>query len=158
MGFLASIFSGPILTSLINGLAGPLENIYKDYINGKISKEQLLEQIQAAMLAAFAQVETAYLDSITKTYTTFIQAASQNPVMTKAWSWVLYSQLGVLVYHQLFIPIIVLLFGIKYPSSGMTVEWSYALIALCLGAPAIASRVGPAASWAVNSLTRLVKP
>ena len=156
MGFLASLFSGPVLTSLINGLAAPLEAVYRDYINGKISAEQLNEKLQEAMLAAFAQVETQFLDSITKTYTSFLQAASQNPVMTRAWSAVLYTQLAVLIWHQFFIPAIIAT-GIieKYPSSGATVDWAYALVALCLGAPAIASRIGPAAGWASN-LKRLI--
>lgn len=155
MGILASLFSGPIITALVNGLMGPLEAIFKDYIAGQITKEQLAEKIQEAILAAFAQVETAYLDSITKTYTAFIQAASQNPVMARAWSVVLYTQLAVLTWHQVGIPAIDQIFGIRYPSSGATVDWAYALVALCLGAPAIASRVGAGASWATDSLKRL---
>ncbi len=157
MGLLASLFTGPVLTSLINGLMGPLESIFHDYIQGKISKEQLQEKLQEAILAAFAQVETQFFDSLTKTYTSFIQAATTNPIMTRAWSVVLYSQLFVLVWHQFVIPAIVALGILKnYPSSGTTVEWSYALIALCLGAPAIASRIGPAAGWAA-SIKGLVK-
>jgi hypothetical protein len=156
VGLLASLFSGPILTSLVNSLIGPLEKIYGDYIQGKISKEQLAEQLQAAMVSAFAQIEAQFLDSITKTYTTFIQTASQNPVMTRAWAAVLYSQLFVLIWHQWVIPLLVLVFDVKYPSSGVTVNWSYALIALCLGAPQIISRIGPAASWASDSLKRMV--
>lgn len=155
MGFFASLLSGPIIKALIDGLMGPLEAIYKDYIAGKITKEQLAEQLQAAILAAFVSVETAYLDSITKTYTTFIQAASQNPVMTRAWSVVLYSQLFVLVWHQMAIPALATM-GVAYKSSGATVDWAYALVALCLGAPAIASRVGAGASWATDNLKRLV--
>lgn len=157
MGILASLFSGPIITALVNGLMGPLEAIFKDYIAGQITKEQLAEKMQEALLATFAQVEAAYLDSITKTYTAFIQAASQNPVMTRAWSIVLYSQLLVLFWHQMAIPALVYFSGVKYPSSGATVDWAYALIALCLGAPAIASRVGAGASWAVDNLSRIIK-
>jgi hypothetical protein len=156
MGLLASIFGGPVITALINGLMGPLEGIFKDYIAGKISKEQLAEKMQEAILAAFVQVEASYLDSITKTYTTFIQAAAQNPVMTRAWAIVLYSQLFVLVWHQMAIPALATM-GIAYKSSGATVDWAYALIALCLGAPAIASRVGAGASWAVDNLSRIIK-
>lgn len=162
MGLLASLFAGPTLTALINGLMGPLESIFHDYIQNKITKEELQEKLQEAMLAAFAQIEVQFLDSLTKTYTAFIQAASQNPVMTKAWSVVLYSQLFVVFWHQFAIPLIVLVVHIWdvrfiYPSSGITSDWAYALIALCLGAPQIASRVGAGASWAANNLSKIVK-
>jgi hypothetical protein len=155
--FFASLLGSAGLKAMVEAFAGPVEAIFHDYIQGKISKEQLQEKLQEAMLAAFSQVESQYLDSITKTYTAFIQVAAQNPVMTRAWSIVLYSQLFVLFWHQFCIPAIVALGFIKtYPQSGTTVNWAYALVALCLGAPAIASRVGPAASWASDSLKRMV--
>lgn len=158
MGFLATLFGGGALQALVGALAGPLENIFHDYIQGKISKEQLQEQIQAAMLQAFAQVETQYLDSITKTYTAFIQAAATNPVMARAWSVVLYSQLFVLIWHQFAIPALVTSGLVTtYAQSGTTVSWAYALVALCLGAPAIASRVGPTANWAASGLKGMLK-
>ena len=71
---------------------------------------------------------------------------------------VLYSQLFVLVWHQFCIPAIVALKFVKdYPTSGATVNWAYALVALCLGAPAIASRIGPAAGWAAENIGKLVR-
>jgi hypothetical protein len=156
-GFIAALLGKEALSTVIGALLGPLENIFHDYIQNKITKEQLQEQVQAALLAAFSQAEATYLDSITKTYTAFIQVAAQNPVMTRAWSWVLYSQLFVLIWHQIVIPAIVTLGLIqKYATSGATTDWAYALVALCLGAPAIASRIGPAAGWASDSLKRLV--
>lgn len=157
MGFLAALLGKEALSTLVGSLLGPLELIFRDYLNAKISKEQLQEQMIAAMLSAFTQVETQYLDSITKTYTSFIQATSQNPVMARAWSVVLYSQLGVLIWHQFGIPAFVLFTGVSYPSSGATVDWAYGLVALCLGAPAIASRVGAGASWAANSFSKIIK-
>jgi hypothetical protein len=155
--FFASLLGSAGLKALVDAFAGPVEAIFHDYVQGKISKDQLQEKLQEAILAAFSQVEAAYLDSITKTYTAFIQAAAQNPVMVKAWSVVLYSQLFVLFWHQFCIPAIVALgFIDKYPTSGATVNWAYALVALCLGAPAIASRIGPAAGWASDNIKRLV--
>lgn len=153
---LTTLFSGPIISALIKGLMGPLESIYKDYIGGQISKEQLAEKLQEAILSTLAQIEVQFMDSITKTYTAFIQAAAQNPVMARAWSVVLYSQLFVLMWHQLIIPALATL-GVDYKSSGATVDWAYALVALCLGAPAIASRVGPAAGWVTDNIARILK-
>lgn len=157
MGFLASLFGKEALSALVGSLLSPLELMFRDYINGKISKEQLAEQIQAAMLAAFAQVEASFLDSMTKTYVAFVGAAAQNPVMTRAWSVVLYSQLSILLWHQFVIPFLVT-FGFvpKYASSGATVDWAYALVALCLGAPAVMEKVGIGTAWAADNLKRLV--
>lgn len=156
MGFFASLLGGSALQTLVNALAAPLESIFHDYIQGKISKEQLAEQIKAALLQAFAQVEAQYLDSITKTYGSFVQAMATNPVITAGWKFVIYSQTLVLLWHQVGIPAFVMivhwLFDPRfvYPSSGTTVDWAYALLTVGLGAPAIASRIGPSAGWAAS--------
>lgn len=155
MGFFASLLGGPVISFFVDKLMGPAEDLFKAYFDAKITKEQLAEKLQETVQATFAQVEVAFAESLTKTYTAFIQAAGQNPVMARAWSIVVYSQLFVLVWHQLVIPALAT-YGIQYKSSGATVDWAYALIALCLGAPAIASRVGPAAGWAGDSLKKLI--
>jgi hypothetical protein len=155
MGILTSLFTGPIISAIADGLFGKLEAGWEAYVKKEISKDQLLAQMQAALLATFKDVEIAFYDSLTKTYTAFIQAASANPVMARAWSVVLYSQLFVLIWHQLAIPALAT-YGIPYKSSGATVDWAYALVALCLGAPAIASRVGPAAGMLTDGLKKLV--
>jgi hypothetical protein len=159
MGLFASLLGSGALSALVNALLGPAEDMFKQYVAGQITKEQLAEKLQEAMLAAFSQVEASYMDSITKSYAAFMQSATQNPAMARAWSVVLYSQLLVLFWHQVGIPAIIAL-GIvaKYPSSGATVDWAYALVALCLGAPAIASRIGPADGWSANNIAKLVKP
>lgn len=147
-----------IIEAVLPGLLAPLKDIFHDYIQGKISEAQLAAAVQQAMLTAFSNLDAALLDSITKTYTSFWQANGQNAVMQHGWAIVLYSQLFVLVWHQFFIPFLVT-FGFveRYATSGATVNWAYALIALCLGAPAILTRVGPAASWAADNLSRIVK-
>lgn len=155
--FFATLLGSAGLKALVEAFAGPVEAIFHDYVQGKISKEQITEKMQEALLSAFSQVEIEFLDSITKTYATFMQAAAQNPVMTKAWAVVLYTQLGVIIWHQIGIPAIIALGLIdKYPSSGITADWGYALVALCLGAPAISSRVGGGVSTLANNLKQLI--
>lgn len=151
---LAALFTGPVLTALINALLGPLESIFHDYTQGQITKEQLAERLQAAMLSTLAQIDAQFTDSLTKTYTAFITTAATNPVMTRAWSVVLYSQLAILLWQQWAIPLIVALgFVQKYPSAGVTGEWAYALVALCLGAPALSTRIGSVA----NNIKQMLK-
>lgn len=154
-GILAKLITGPVLTALAGALLGPIESIYKQYVAGQISKEQLAEKLQEALVDAFKDVDKTFLDSITSTYNTFITTAAQNPIMTRAWSIVLYSQLFVLLWHQLAIPALATL-GVQYKSSGTTVDWAYALVGLCIGAPALVSRIGPAANWAGDAIKKLV--
>jgi hypothetical protein len=154
MGILASIFTGPIISAIAGSLFDKLAGAWESYMKKEINKEQMHAKIQEALTASFAEVEKALLDSMAKTYASFMQTMAQSPVMQRAWSIVLYSQLFVLFWHQMVIPALATM-GIKYASSGATVDWSYALIALCLGAPQIVSRIGPAASWATDSLKRL---
>lgn len=149
---------GAIVQAVLPGLISGLEPFYRDYINGRISHEQLLLEGSKVLLGCFQQLDAALLDSITKTFTSFWQANNQNAVMQHGWAIVLYSQLFVLIWHQWVIPLVVTLGLVKeYATSGATVNWAYALVALCLGAPAIASRVGPAANWAADNLSRILK-
>lgn len=147
-----------IIEAVLPNLLAPLKDIFHDYIQGKISEAELNAKVKQALLNGFAQLDAAMLDSITKTYASFMQTAAQSPVMQRGWAIVLYSQLFVLVWHQFVIPFMVT-FGFveKYATSGATVNWAYALIAMCLGAPAILSRVGPAAGWAADNLSRIIK-
>lgn len=155
MSIIASIFTGPILSALTGGLFDKLEKGWELYVNKQITKDQLLAEIQRALIDGLREVEAALLDSMAKTYGSFMQAMVQSPAMQRAWSVVLYSQVFVLLWHQLAIPAIAT-WGIDYKSSGTTVDWAYALVALCLGVPQIAARVGPVASWATDSLKRLI--
>lgn len=156
MGFLASIFAGPLIKTLVEGLSAPVVDIVKAHIAGQITKEQLNEKLAEAILAAFASVEQAFLASLTQTYTAFITATKDNKTLARMIAVTLYAELAVLIWHQVGIPFVIFIGLTKaYPSSGATVDWAYALIALCLGAPAIASRVGPAAGWAASSLRKI---
>lgn len=155
-GFFASLLGGSALQTFVNAFAAPVVDIVKAYLDKTITEAQLAEKLKEAVLAAFAEVEKRHLDSITKTYTAFVQAMTTNPVITAGWKFVIYSQTLVLLWHQVGIPAFVMLvhwfFDPKfiYPSSGTTVEWAYALLTVGLGAPAIASRIGPAAGWAAS--------
>lgn len=156
MNLLASIFGGPLIKTFIDALIGPALKLFEAYFNKQISIEQLKEKLAEAALEAFASVEQAFLQSLTQTYTAFITAAKDNKTLARMMAITLYSQLAVLMWHQFGIPFVIFIGLTKsYPSSGATVDWAYALIALCLGAPAIASRVGPAAGWAADNLKRL---
>lgn len=149
--------TGGILQSVLGAVLEPMERAFDAYIKKEISKQELMEKLQEALLTGFATVEGQFQDSLNKTYASFMDAVKQSKIMQWIWATVVVTQLVVLLWHQVGIPAFVRITNHPYPSSGTTVEWAYALLALCLGAPALSARIGPAASWASNSLSNLVK-
>lgn len=132
MGLL-TMLGGPIISAMANSLFGTLEQGWEAYVKKEITKEQLLEKLQEALLSTFAEVEKAYADSLAKTWASFMGAVEKSPLMQAVWATVVLSQLVVLVWHQMGIPLVVYATGHGYPSSGTTVDWAYALIAAMCG-------------------------
>lgn len=159
---LTSLFTGPIITAICDGLFGRLESAWEAYVKKEISKDQLLAQMQQALMSTLRDVEVAFYDSLSKTYASFMTALGNSPAMQLAWKIAVLSQLFVLVWHQLVIPWIVIAVqaygyaGWKYPSSGSTIDYAYFLLMALIGAPAIAARGGPGSSGFVDGLKRLV--
>jgi hypothetical protein len=145
MGFL-TMLGGPLIKAITDSFLGKALDAFTAYNNKQISMEELRTRVQQAMLATFAEVEKAYADSLNKTFASFMDAASKSVFMQHVWGAVALTQLAVLLWHQVGIPgVIALGWVTKYPSSGTTVDWAYALLALCLGGGAIALKTGPGA-------------
>lgn len=155
MSILATIFAPAIIKTIADSLIGKVSDAFVAYQNKQITQAELSARVQQALMDSFVEVEKALLDSIAKSYGSFLQMVAASPMMQRAVTIVLYSQLFVLLWHQLAIPALAT-WGIAYKSSGATVDWAYALIALCLGVPQLTTRIGPAASWATDSLKKLV--
>lgn len=155
---LATMFGGQI----IDGLLSKGLDAFKSYNEKKISLEELRTQLMQALLATFGEIEKAHAQAIEKSFGALMGAAKDNPVVARAWSFVVYSQTAVLVYHQVGIPAIVILVrwliqpGWNYPSSGSTVEWAYLLLGICLGAGVMGLRAGPGAGDVAGKLKSMV--
>lgn len=162
MGVLSGLLTGPIISAICEGLFGRLESAWEAYVKKEISKDQLMAAMQQALLATFRDVEVAFYDSMSKTYASFMTALGNSPKMQAAWVVAVFSQLFVLIWHQLMIPWIVMLVraaghtGWTYPSSGSTIDYAYFLLMALIGAPAIAARGGPGSGGFVDGLKRLV--
>lgn len=154
---LAALFTGPILSAIAGQLFSGLEGAWQAYVNKEISKDELHAKIEQALIASFADVEKAYADSLTKTFASFMDAASRSVLMQQVWATVAITQLFVLLWHQVGIPAVVYMTGHGYPPSGTTVTWAYALLALCLGGGALAMKTGPGASRIAEDLKALGK-
>jgi hypothetical protein len=145
---------GWLAPSLVDGLISRITTVFQAYFQKEITAEQLRAQTIEALLATFADVEKAYADALSKTFASFMGAMQVSRLVRYVWASVVISQLLVLIWHQVGIPAIVALGWIsRYPSSGTTVEWAYALIAACVGlGPAILAS-GPASG--LNLLDKL---
>jgi hypothetical protein len=150
---IAAALGGKLFESFFGNARGAL----KDYQDRKISEAELATRLKEAFLSSFTQVETAHADLTARTFEAFQATLRQSPMMQKAWCWVVYSQLAVLLWHQVGIPAFVKVFGGSYPSSGSTVEWSYALIGFMFGAGAMLLRAGPGTSGGlIDSLKKVI--
>lgn len=150
---IVSALGGKIIDSLLGRITG----LFESYFKKQISMEELKVSLQKAMIETFQEVEKSHAELVAKTFESFQVTLRQVPIVQRAWAWVLYTQLAVLVWHQAGIPAFTLLTGLKYPSSGSTVEWSYALIAFMFGAGAMLLRTGPGAGTGiVDKLKSLV--
>jgi hypothetical protein len=138
---IASALGGQIIDSLLGKITG----VFEAYFNKQISIEELRAKMVLALYETFAEVEKAHADSLTKTYESFQVTMRQSPMIQTMWGWVVGTQLAVLLWHQVGIPAFVKITGSSYPSSGSTVEWSYALIGFMFGAGALLLRSGPGA-------------
>ncbi|MFL9829068.1 hypothetical protein, partial [Rhodoplanes sp. SY1] len=96
-----------------------------------------------ALLATFRAVEVEAYQTLAKTYATMMDAATKSPLVRAVWAAVTLSQLAVLLWHQVGIPALVYVTGERYPSSGTTVDWAYALVFGCLGLGPMVMRSGP---------------
>ncbi len=135
---------GALIGPLLDRLLGPITDLFKAHINKQISIEELRTRLKETLINGLVEVEKSHADSITKTFDSFMKAAVQSKVMLWVWALTALSQLTVILWHQVGIPLYTHLCTCSYPSSGDTSGWAYALLMFCLGGGAVALRVGPA--------------
>lgn len=148
--------------SIINGLLDKILDAFTAYESKQISIEELKTRLYEAMLGAVKDIETAHADALAKTYQAFMGALVQSPLMQRVWATAALSELFVLVYHQIGIPLIVLIVRAsydgrwQYPSSGTTVEWAYLLLGALMGMAPMVLRAGPGAGSIADRLKAIV--
>lgn len=156
-----STIMGMIISPLLDKLIGPLLEAFKAYQNKQISLAELKEKIQAMMLSATRDIEITQAEELTKTYTVFMASMEQDKfgLLKAVWASVVITQLLVLLWSQFGISAAIAMGLItRWPSAGTTADWSYALIAACLGFGPVILRSGPgnASGGLVASLRALL--
>lgn len=145
---LSTIFSA-IGGQIVDGILGRITGAFEAYFKKQISMEELRTKVLHSLIETVRDVEVAHAELIAKTFESFQVTLRQSPIIQWVWVIVVLSQLIVLVWHQVGIPAFAFFVlqgtGERYPSSGSTVEWAYALIAFMFGAGAILLRTGPGA-------------
>lgn len=152
---LAALFS-TIGMPLINGILDKALDAFRAYENKQISVEQLKDQLLAAMTSAIRDIEVAHADALAKTYASFMDAMKTSVLMQRIWASVVVSQLFVLLWAQLGVPLL-FAFGLL-PSwkAGTTAEWAYLLVGACLGMGPMVLRSGPGAGDLTSRLKAMV--
>jgi hypothetical protein len=151
-----------MLSSILSSLGGfffdklfaNVRGILKDYRDQKISEAEMFTRLREGMLLTAREVERDHAELTAKTFESFQTTLRGSDKMQRAWAVLVYTELFVLFWHQWCIPLIVIIVRQweprwSYPSSGSTVEWSYALLAFLFGAGAMLLRAGPGASGGI---------
>lgn len=147
---------GPVISALGGNLLDKIEGAFKDYLAEKITREQLQEKLQEALLASLTEIEKSYADSIARSYVAFMQAAQTSVIMQRAWALVVVTQLFVLIWYQWIAPVTEAMHWIvKWGTPSVPIEWAYLLIVFCLGGGAVIARSGPAAAH-IDDLKALI--
>ena len=133
-----------MIGALLNVLAAPfvdrVAGIAESYIKKQVSEAEFKAEVRKVTLETFAEVEKAWADVAAKQYAGFQQTARSSPVIARAYAVVIVTQLFVLLWYQWGASAFLLVTGQAWPSAGATVDWAYAILALCLGGGAFVFR------------------
>lgn len=141
MGPLA--FIGPVIkivaSVMSGGFVGGVKSLLQDVAEGRVTVAEANAKVDVAWADAQAQMTEALSESAADVFgeaQKTIQASfqSDDPMVRRAWAFVVWSQTLVLLWYQLGIPIYVKVFGGGFPRTGDDLlQWAYALVGGALG-------------------------
>lgn len=144
MGMLTALFAPKILSIFTDKIFASVGTVFQAYFNKQISQAQALAAVQEAIVGALKDIETAYAESLSNTFASFMGAVKESKVLQYGWLTVVMSQVVVLIIHQLVIPFVSTMGWLEHPwRSGTTVDYAYLLLSVCMGAGAIALKAQP---------------
>lgn len=141
---------------IVNGLLDTALKAFTAYQNKEISREQLAQQLYAAMLQSVQAIEIAHADTLAKTFASFMGAMEKSKLMQRVWASVTLSQLFILVWSQFFVPLLFAFDWLPNWKAGTTADWAYLLIAACLGMGPVVLRSGPGAGTLTERIKAMV--
>jgi hypothetical protein len=114
-------------------MAGGVLDLIKQYQEGKITEAQMKAEVEKASIEAMLKVEVAYAEAATEQFKAFQESVRASPQVARAFVVVMVTQLFVLLWAQWGAAAFELATGVAWPAPNATVDWSYAILALCLG-------------------------
>ena len=136
IGAILKMLSAPFIGKLTDSIT----DVAKAYFDKQISEAEFKSRVDIVVQQTFADVEKTWAEAATKQFESFQQTARQSPVIARAYAAVIVTQLFVLVWYQWGASAFTLATGTSWPSAGATVDWAYAILALCLGGGAFVLR------------------
>ena len=132
---LAALFAPAVIQAIFSAGA----QLFKDYQQGKITIEQLRDNLQAIAMQEATKVEQSNADMVAKTYSAFTQLVLGSTLIKWVYAVVVLSQTFVLVWYQWAVPFIVWKYGGSFPpASDALLQWDYALLVLLVGGGMVA--------------------
>ncbi len=131
---------GALSTPIVGKLTDSIAEVAEAYLTKEISEAEFKSRTAIAVQEAFAEVEKTWAEAATKQFDSFQQTVRQSPVVARAFAAVIVTQLFVLLWYQWGASAFLLVTGTQWPSPGATVDWAYAILALCLGGGAFVFR------------------
>ncbi|WP_269581985.1 hypothetical protein [Roseibium sp. Sym1] len=115
----------------------------KDIINAVAKGEMTAAEAEAKADAAWSQAQAQIAESLATAASDIFGEAQQtirasfqssDPMVRKAWAYVVWSQTTVLLWYQVGLPVYVKIFGGSFPRTGDDLlQWAYALVGGALG-------------------------
>lgn len=131
------MIAASIAAAALKAISGPfldkITDLAKLYVTKQISEAEFKSRSEIAAQDAAKEIEKSWADVAAKQYAEFQQTARSSPVIARAYAAVIVSQLFVLLWYQWGASAFMLITGKAWPSAGATVDWAYAILALCLG-------------------------
>lgn len=125
---------GVIVKLLTGGLLDRVADLYESYRAGQITKAELEADVAKARIEAEKAAEAEFAKmaaSIAESTQATVRASA---VIQRAYAAVMFLQLAVLAFYQIGAPAFQVITGTPWPHPGIVIEWSYALLAVTLGA------------------------
>lgn len=131
---------GAILSALTGSVLDKVTGVFELYLKKQISEAEFKSRVQIAVQETVKETEKQWADLAAKQYSEFQQTVRSSEIVQRAYVAVIVTQLAVLVFYQWGASAFVLITGQAWPSAGATVDWAYAILALCLGGGAFVFR------------------
>lgn len=123
-----------IVKILTGGLVDKVFDLGQAYLKKEISEAEFRSRVEIAAQETAAEIEQSWAKAATDTAKATQATLAKSPVLQRAWAAVLFLQVFVLVWYQIGAPAFAVITGTVWPDPGVSLEWSYLLVATMLGA------------------------